>query len=195
LPMMSDTADWPVQPATELSRRKFREAIMGTRIQLLFTVAAGAAAFFATAAIADENTVAAKITFTGTASQIIHVGRGLYYVNARDEKGTIERGGSPSPEWRGSHEWRCLAVASLIKAVWQIQRHCVETDQDDNEIVLKATSESGGQNESGTGEVMMGTGKYAGITGKIAFTCKYTCTDPLYTADCDAQVTYTYKMP
>jgi hypothetical protein len=77
----------------------FKEAIMDTRIPLLFAVALGAAAFSAIPAIAaDEGPVAAKIASTGTPLKIIPVGNYGGRVFVSEEQGTIERGGD-------THQW------------------------------------------------------------------------------------------
>jgi len=164
---------------------EFKEAIMNTRIQLLSALAAGAAAFFATAAIAEEGTVTAKVSSTGTSLQENPVGRSFDYLVVNEENGTIERGG-------GSHSWRCFWVTPLIKRAWDALGYCIETDQDGDQIVLKTTSKGSNGAGSGAGEVISGTGKYAGTTGKIAFTCQFEGASK-YSVNCDAQVSY--KMP
>jgi hypothetical protein len=57
---------------------------------------------------------------------------------------------------------------------------------------LKTTSKGSGGAGNGAGEVTKGTGKFAAITGKIAFTCQF-AGGINYTANCDAQVGY--KVP
>ena len=155
---------------------------MDTRIVLLSVVAAVAAALFATGA-ADEGTVTAKFSSTGTQLQTNPVGTSGDYLVVGEENGTIERGG-------GSHTWRCFWMTPIIKQAWEAQGYCIETDQDGDQIVLKTTSEGSAAVGSGAGEVVMGAGKYAGITGKIAFTCQFTGNINKYTVNCDAQVSY-----
>jgi hypothetical protein len=158
---------------------------MATRIQLLFSLAVGAAVSFVTAVMADEGAVAAKVTSTTTALEVIPVGIGDDHVFVHEEQGTIERGG-------GSHSWRCVWIGrDYIR--WEGRGYCIETDQDGDQIVLKTTDEGYGLTGSGVGEVVRGAGKYAGITGKIAFTCHFAGDISKHTANCDAQVSY--KMP
>ena len=57
---------------------------------------------------------------------------------------------------------------------------------------MKTTSDGSAGAGSGVVEVLMGTGKYAGVTGKIAFTCQFEGASK-YSVNCDAQVSY--KMP
>jgi dienelactone hydrolase len=154
---------------------------MNTRIQLLSAVAVAAAALFATTAIADEGTVTAKVTSTGTPLQTIPVGGDRVFVS--EEKGTIERG--------GPHPWRCVWT-TFETASYDARGYCIETDLDGDQIVLKTTSEGSGGAGSGAGEVAMGTGKYAGVTGKIAFTCQFSG-GINYSVNCDQQVSY--KIP
>jgi hypothetical protein len=163
----------------------FEEAIMLAHIRLLSAVAVGAAAFFAIPAIAaDEGTVTAKFTSTGTPLEVIPVGQGVDHVFVEEEQGTIERGG-------GSHPWRCLWMTFINQHDrFDSRGYCLETDQDLDQIVLKTTSEGDGSTGSGAGEVVLGDGKYAGTTGKIAFTCQFVGNIGKYTANCDAQVSY-----
>jgi hypothetical protein len=157
---------------------------METRTQLLSAVAVGGAALFATAATADEGAVAAKVTSTGTSLQVIAVGKGVDHVFVEDERGTVERGGD-------THPWRCLWTSFINQYDrYDSRGYCIETDQDGDEIVLQTTSEGYGSTGSGAGEVVMGDGKYAGMTGKIAFTCQFAGNINKYTANCDAQVSY-----
>ena len=162
---------------------------MDTRIVLLSVVAAVAAALFATGA-ADEGTVTAKFSSTGTQLQTNPVGTSGDYLVVGEENGTIERGG-------GSHTWRCFWMTPIIKQAWEAQGYCIETDQDGDQIVLKTTSKGSDGAASGAGEVILGTGKYAGTTGKIAFTCHLAGGASKYSANCDAQVSYKTpdKMP
>src|SRR6516162_5867984 len=134
----------------------FKEAIMDTRILLLSAVAAGGVALFAASALADEGTVTAKFSSTGTQLQTNPVGTSGDYLVVGEENGTIERGG-------GSHTWRCFWMTPIIKQAWEAQGYCIETDQDGDQIVLKTTSEGSAAVGSGAGEVVMGAGKYAGI--------------------------------
>jgi dienelactone hydrolase len=168
----------------------FKEAIMDTRILLLSAVAAGGVALFAASALADEGTVTAKVSSTGTQLQTNPVGTSGDNLVVSEENGTIERGG-------GSHPWRCFWMSPIIKQAWEAQGYCIETDQDGDQIVLKTTSKGSDGAASGAGEVILGTGKYAGTTGKIAFTCHLAGGSSKYSANCDAQVSYKTpdKMP
>ena len=156
---------------------------MNMRAQLFSAIAVGAAAFCATPAISDEGTVAAKVTSTGTPLQTIPVGKSGGRAFIEEEKGTIERGGD-------THPWRCFwTTLETPSFVWDSRGYCIEADQDGDQIVLKTTSKGSGSAGSGAGEVVMGAGKYAGITGKITLTCQF-AGGINYTANCDAQVSY-----
>jgi hypothetical protein len=156
---------------------------MGTRIPQIFALAMGSAAFFATAALADEGTVAAKITSTGTTLKIIPIGNYGGRIFVEEEQGTIERGGD-------AHQWLCVWTTLEDQSfAFDARGYCIETYQQGDQIVLKTTSKGSGQAGNGAGEVTTGTGKFAGITGKITFTCQF-AGGADYTANCDAQVSY-----
>jgi hypothetical protein len=175
----------PCRPVEKYVEYRFQGG--DTRIPLLFAVALGAAAFSAIPAIAtDEGTVAAKITSTDTPLKIIPVGKSGDRVFVEEEQGTIERDGD-------THPWRCVWTTLEDQSyAFDARGYCIETDQQGDQIVFKTTSKGSGGAGNDAEEVTTGTGKFAGITGKITFTCQF-AGGINYTASCDAQVNY--KMP
>jgi hypothetical protein len=184
----------PTDPANPpLKWTSSRRAIMDTRIQLLSAVAAVAAALFATTAIADEipkeGRFTSKVTTTGSLLQANFVGKGNA-VNVYEENGTVEGSG-------GSHKIHCVVLVPFIHdTVVEPHGYCIETDQDGDQIVARTTSGTRPLSAAighSAGEVMLGTGKYAGMASSSTATCRFAGDMTKYSANCD--VDGIYKMP
>jgi len=113
-----------------------------------------------------------------------------------DQTSTVEGDGPKATE-------HCFGVLELAKRIINPHGYCIAVDADGDQIVSKDANEDrpGFQDQAPRhSDIVMGTGKYAGITGKSAATCVFggsfpsTGSSPTsYQYRCKVETTY--KLP
>jgi len=79
-----------------------------------------------------------------------------------------------------------LSAQKNFSTVVQLM-YCIDTDQDKDELVWKFAADDlvdAAMSSNGSSEIMMGSGKYNGVTGKGRIHCDYSGTMEAYTASC-----------
>jgi hypothetical protein len=167
------------------------------RTILLSTLALGAAAWLAAPATAaelpKEGTCKFKVTTEGKQVFSIIDRVRLDGVASWDENQKIIENCDRWP----SMTRHCFGLNELTKGSPVAYGYCVGTDPDGDAIVWKLLPhpvDSADRNlDVIPDEVLMASGKYAGMTGKATSRCSFSGSPTDYTGTCDVEMTY--KIP
>lgn len=91
---------------------------------------------------------------------------------------------------------RCFGISEITNSDVSTVAYCISTDQDGDTVVWKSSSEGSelyGGYGKGTSEVLMGSGKYEGMTGTSTWFCSYHGNPDKYTSDCESKNNYKLK--
>jgi hypothetical protein len=167
-----------------------KNRLMVSRRAAAFVI--GAAALIATGAMAGgvpkERSFTNKVEAKGILLQTSLIGKYGDSVDVYQEDGTV------GDNIDGPRKLHCLLVVPFLQNT-NLEGHgfCIETDQDGDQIISRTISGTrpNSADRHGVGEVIMGTGKYAGMMSSSATSCKFSGSPDKYSAYCDVQGSYT----
>ncbi len=93
--------------------------------------------------------------------------------------------------------FHCYGLSESNRAFTLSTGYCVEADQDGDKIIWKIDPTKNDQYftvASGTSQILMGGGKYAGISGTSKWQCTYGASAIKYTALCHIEQTLTFPV-
>ncbi len=111
-------------------------------------------------ALSGKSAVEGKVAFTAFGKD--------GWVGTFDESGTVSGGNGPD------HKLHCFGTISAVGGVAETHGFCDESDADGDHILWRTTPDLRPEDEApkhGMRQALLGTGKYAGVTGWSEYTC------------------------
>jgi hypothetical protein len=97
-------------------------------------------------------------------------------------------------QWPAMKE-RCFGIDELTGGSRLSTAYCIDTDHDGDKVVWKlvpSKTSAYSQETSGSFEVLMASGKYTGMSGKLTFECGFSGSNAVYFGKCDGAMTFKF---
>ena len=120
--------------------------------------------------------------------RLVPVGNGENYLEIREEVGKVQGDGLLS-----NMTTRCFGTGETINNIRETRGFCVDRDADGDQVIYRTKTEKRSQDKSsvrGSGDAMLGTGKYAGIEASYVVSCEESGPYSGYTSACEGQGSY-----
>lgn len=100
-------------------------------------------------------------------------------------------------KWPATKEERCFGFDELIGAYRYSTAYCLATDEDGDKILWKFVpnkSTKWSDTIRGSRDVLMASGKYKGMSGKLTYTCYYGGYPAEWNGLCDGEMTFKFPL-